>query len=339
MSIEKIEPHVILHLKLQKKDIEEYMKSKIIVSNNDTINSNNTIECSENVSYTVDNTTIFSSFESKEPCPSNSNSIHYNVSSIPDNIQNSTRNKTPSSPFPKNNIEETFYRNYSLDISHVQVSDEKMECKKENHIFETMKEFSNANKNNTWPSSTNIWCFWCCHSFTTPPVAIPLSYTNKTFHVTGCYCSFECSVSHLFSNNIIHENEKWNSYNLLHILRKKLIKENIFEKIEFAPPKETLQVFGGNMTIEEFRNSYTNTRQYNILHPPMISLIPTIEIVEKSYSALLDSNIHQKDASISLDEKRVEKASQNIKLKRKEPLIDKKKTLLHYMNLKFQKNE
>ena len=26
-------------------------------------------------------------------------------------------------------------------------------------------EFSEANKKNTWPSKTNIDCFWCCHSF------------------------------------------------------------------------------------------------------------------------------------------------------------------------------
>ena len=330
MSIETIEPHVILHLKLQKKDIDEFMKSKIYFSNN----KNSTLSNTSNLEYKVDNSTIFSSFDKKEPFASNSNNIHYELPNTPQSISTNI----PNSPSLQDNKEEIKSVEYTSNVSYISLDNKKKEYTKIN-IHETMKEFSNANKNNTWPSSTNVWCFWCCHPFTTPPIAIPLSYKNKTFYVSGCYCSFECSVSHLFSNNIIHENEKWNSYNLLHILRKNLIKENIFEKIEFAPPKETLQVFGGNMTIEEFRNSYTNTKQYNILQPPMVSLIPTIEIIEKSYSSLIDSNIHQKDSSILLDEKRLEKASQNIKLKRKEPLIDKKKTLLHYMNLKFQKNE
>lgn len=336
MSVEKIEPHVILHLRLQKKDIDEYMKSKIYISSNEHKDTH-IVTPTNSISYTIDNSTIFSSFETKEPCPSNSNNIHYELHNKINNTDTILQNKHTQSSSLLQDSKDGSKLDYNLDVSYVVLREE--ETKKDIHIFETMKEFSNANKKNTWPSSTNIWCFWCCHPFTTPPIAIPLYYTNKTFHVTGCYCSFECSVSHLFQKNNIHENEKWNSYNLLHILRNKLISDPIIEKIEFAPPKETLQVFGGNMTIQEFRNSYKNTKQYNILYPPMISLIPTIEVVEKSYSTLLDSNIHQKDASISLDEKRIEKASHNIKLKRKEPLIDKKKTLLHYMNLKFQKNE
>ena len=194
-------------------------------------------------------------------------------------------------------------------------------------------------KKKKWLSTTNIWCFWCCHSFNTPPISLPVSYTNNVFYVTGCYCSFECAVTHLFQKNNMYENEKWYSYNLLHILRNKLFNKPNFEKIQHAPAREILQVFGGNLTIEEFRNSCNTKNNYNILHPPIVSLIPTIEIVEKNNTSLLENIYKKGNKTITLDKKRLDKATENIKLKRKEPLIDKKKTLLHYMNLKFQKNE
>ena len=368
MNNEKIEPHVILHLKLQKKDIEEYMKSKIYIET-ESVLSNSTQNSTQNstlnsrpTTYNIDNTNIFSNFKNISPSPSNSNNLHYeinetnitnitmgvnvisgaNITSVANAMLYEKKIESHTMHDIKENFKENFKEKmYNLDISNTSVQSNNYggECKNKTSIFKTMNDFSNANKNKKWLSSTNIWCFWCCHPFDTPPVSIPVSYTNNIFHVTGCYCSFECAVSHLFTTNL-HENEKWYSYNLLHILRNKLTKDSIFEKINHAPPKETLQVFGGNLSIEEFRYSFNTNITYNVLHPPIVSLIPNIEIMERKNSSLLDDDIYKKDtSSMSLDQKRVDKAQQNIKLKRKEPLIDKKKTLLHYMNLKFQKNE
>ena len=51
-----------------------------------------------------------------------------------------------------------------------------------------------------------------------------------------------------------------------------------FVKINLAPPRETLKMFGGYLSIEEFReNSLENNKLFNVICPPLISIIPKIE--------------------------------------------------------------
>ena len=111
-------------------------------------------------------------------------------------------------------------------------------------LINAMCEFADANRRNEWPKSTSIWCRWCAHPFSGPPVSLPKWYINKTFFVSGCYCSYSCAAKHLFSRGDIDENDKWKYYNLLHLLRKRILKTNEISKIKLAPPQETLKVFG-----------------------------------------------------------------------------------------------
>ena len=51
-----------------------------------------------------------------------------------------------------------------------------------------------------------------------------------------------------------------------------------FIKINLAPPRESLKMFGGYLDIEEFRNyCLENERIFNLIDPPLISIIPKIE--------------------------------------------------------------
>ena len=47
----------------------------------------------------------------------------------------------------------------------------------------------------------------------------------------------------------------------------------------------------------------------------------------------------QNKSYIPIDKDRMKRAVENLKVSRKTPLLDKKKTLLHYMNLKINKNK
>jgi hypothetical protein len=47
----------------------------------------------------------------------------------------------------------------------------------------------------------------------------------------------------------------------------------------------------------------------------------------------------QNKSYIPIDKERMKRAVENLKVSRKAPLLDKKKTLLHYMNLKINKNK
>jgi hypothetical protein len=44
-------------------------------------------------------------------------------------------------------------------------------------------EFINANNDKVWPDSTNIHCWWCCHTFNGVPCALPESYRKEKFYV------------------------------------------------------------------------------------------------------------------------------------------------------------
>ena len=51
-----------------------------------------------------------------------------------------------------------------------------------------------------------------------------------------------------------------------------------------APSKYLLKMFGGNLTIEEFREAHINSDKTYVLNiPPMISINITNEIINTSY--------------------------------------------------------
>ena len=185
------------------------------------------------------------------------------------------------------------------------------------------------------------------------------------FYVYGCYCSFNCAVSHLFYRCDISNQEKWDSYNLLHLLQKKMLGQSGKEtnKIKLANPQETLDIFGGPFSITKFRenskdiishiitntdNNLENINQnvsYKILYPPIISLIPMIEErkhtdeINPSYQSTPKNNetIQPKENIPKDNYITLNKNKPNLKIERKKPLLNKEHTLFNYMNLTIEK--
>ena len=195
-----------------------------------------------------------------------------------------------------------------------------------------MKPFVEANHRGEWPKSTPIHCFWCCHPFENAPCALPVDYRNGTFSVYGCFCSPECTAAYNFNDFQDTEN-RWERYSLLNLMVKKLY-ANLDSRIKLAPPRQTLEIFGGPMSIEQFRQTLENyTKTYVVNMPPLISIHAQQEQIN------FDSNPYGKrDASlfIPVDHDRVSEASENLKLRRKKPVSDAKNTLESCMNLQFR---
>ena len=123
-------------------------------------------------------------------------------------------------------------------------------------------------------TSTEISCFWCCHSFNNTPWGVPMKYVNDKFSVYGVFCSANCSASYIF--NGMYDVNVWELYSLLNLLYYKIHGE--FIKITSAPDKICLKKFGGQLSIEEYRESLVQKRSvYSIKFPPMISVIPVME--------------------------------------------------------------
>jgi len=189
-----------------------------------------------------------------------------------------------------------------------------------------MYEFIDSNNRKSWPTKVNTHCMWCCHTFTNIPIAIPQKKKKDVFHLCGTFCSFSCAASHIFSINDNYTT-KWEKYSLLHLLRKELIDTDINKKIVLAPPKETLKMFGGFFDIDQFRKKSENNITYNIIKPPMISIIPQIE------ENILNYNKAKDDLFIPLNKDLIKSANDSLKLKRKNKIT--KNTLKDYMKLKI----
>ena len=186
-------------------------------------------------------------------------------------------------------------------------------------------EFINSNNEKVWPEKTNIHCWWCCHQFNNVPCSLPYHYKRDKFYVKGVYCSFNCAASHNFSFN---DDDMHERYSLLNLMYKKLYNRN-FVKINLSPPRESLKMFGGYLSIEEFReNSLENNKLFNLVCPPLISIIPKIE--ETVNYNKLNSNMN-----INVNENILNKTQNILKLKRNKPVTNPNNTLQSFMDLKI----
>jgi hypothetical protein len=109
--------------------------------------------------------------------------------------------------------------------------------------------------NKQLPPTTNIWCHWCKHNCPYSPIGCPIKYSNtpkKHYTVDGIFCSFNCCMAYI--NNNQHNTLYDNSIQLLHRMYKDLNGNEII--INSAPDWKLLNVFGGNFSINEFRNNF-----------------------------------------------------------------------------------
>lgn len=166
----------------------------------------------------------------------------------------------------------------------------------------------------------NIHCWWCCHQFSSKPLYLPVKYINEQYYVKGYFCSFPCMLTY---NKHINDSKINERNSLIYLMKKSMYKTN--EKINYALPRSTLKIFGGYLSIEEFRNkSKDNSIKHTIYYPPMIPIIPQIE-----ESKIIHHKKWEHNSTYFMKQ-----ASETIKIKRNKPLLNKKFTLDKYMNIK-----
>ena len=140
----------------------------------------------------------------------------------------------------------------------------------------------------TWENiNSDVCCWWCSHVFDTLPIGLPEKYYDKKFHVIGNFCSFNCALSFNFSLN---DHKIWDRMSLLYHMRNivylSMYPSRDVKKLDdiiVAPPRYMLKMYGGTLTIEEFREkSIVLKNQYRNVIPPIVSLTQIIE--ESTYN-------------------------------------------------------
>lgn len=130
----------------------------------------------------------------------------------------------------------------------------------DNNLSVIIDDHDEINYNN---KNVNKLCWNCCHSFHNRIHGIPINYNNNVFHTIGDFCSIECMSRYAVDNM---QNDIYNILPLINLYNNKINKNN---KVKLAPDKLLLNIFGGNMTIDEYRNN-------NILYDlKMPIIIPT----------------------------------------------------------------
>ena len=115
------------------------------------------------------------------------------------------------------------------------------------------------------PDHTDIPCQWCMHSFEGTPVGVPVKKTpDGKFETFGVFCSLECASAYNFDTH--HASHTAYLRHTLCCEIASIASGNTTKPVRVrpAPAREMLQLFGGPMTIEEFRASDS---PYPVLYP------------------------------------------------------------------------
>ena len=145
-------------------------------------------------------------------------------------------------------------------------------------------------KLDTWPSSTEVACWYDTFPFTTVPIPLVHHYdqAKKAFVIYGNVCSVECGLAYMHRESRRHD--LWERVVLFEDMMHKVFKKKIVG-CEPAPPFLTLTRFGGFYSIEEYRASFSVVKM-TVIAPPFL-MYPLV-IQEKHHS--VEKSSSTKDA-------------------------------------------
>lgn len=219
------------------------------------------------------------------------------------------------------NLLDTLIKNNESTFKENSESSQSEQNKEQNkEFFKVLEEFNEK----VWLDKTNICCWWCCHKFNTVPIGFPIHYDHKKFRVKGIYCSFACMIA----NN--EKNIKNKS--LINLMYKKLtgitlgnkekyeqMLENNFGKncsdeereyiesllnlmdtsLEPALDRATLIIFGGKLSIEEFRNASKEKKVYKMIEYPLYVSRDYLEKIDLQVVKDINSSLFKQNENIN----------------------------------------
>lgn len=178
--------------------------------------------------------------------------------------------------------------------------------------------------NGQWPQKSSYACWNCDIYFSGTPIGVPDKEVDGRFYCYGNFCSFECAARYLSEreNNI----DFWNKYSLLCLIYQRAYNLPPETKVPIAPPKESLNKYGGKLSYESYHNINKNDIFVEIYKLP---LIPVLLHIGEMYRSTNINNIIQHNNQIQkptnknckvvkfipIDPTKISKAEANIKQK------------------------
>jgi hypothetical protein len=143
----------------------------------------------------------------------------------------------------------------------------------------------------------------------------------------GNFCSPECAVAYLFDMRQ-DSHTRWEQLALLY----RVYGEACGGKIHPAPHRTVLTLFGGSLSIQEYRQMIQSQKVRVDVHlPPMVSILATMDTKPIDfYDAGLTKNVNE------TVKERLQKAEEVLRLRRTKPLKAWESTLDACINLKIK---
>jgi hypothetical protein len=193
---------------------------------------------------------------------------------------------------------------------------------------ELLVSYKDSKETKELPETTDVACFWCCHSFDTQPCVIPIREEQGIWEVYGNFCSPECAIASLLDEKE-GSHTQWERIALLH----RLYSNGVGGRIYPAPSRAILKHFGGDLSIESYRETIRARKVRVDIHiPPMISILATMDTKPIDF---YETTIPK--SFIPLNNERVAKAEEGLRLRRTKPLKDRESTLDACMNLQIRR--
>lgn len=166
-----------------------------------------------------------------------------------------------------------------------------------------------------YPQGTS--CFWCCHAFSWKSFVIPTHYDyySDFFNAEGHFCSPECALAYVYAEPNLTNSQKWQRHALLYSLYGKLYQQREFHA---SPDRRILRIFGGNLDIKQYRDYiWKGTKPLQLELPPIRMQMPSVNTQASNRDV---------KSYVSLSNDVVDKASQQLRLKRSKPVHSNTKT-------------
>jgi hypothetical protein len=188
--------------------------------------------------------------------------------------------------------------------------------------IDVMLDYRVANETMSLPESTATACYWCCGQFDGRPVVLPTEEENGIYTVYGNFCTLPCGLSYLLQEHIDPQ-VRWERQALYHRMYKQVT------NIQPAPPKESLTMFGGTMSHEQYRDIISKQKlRVDLNNPPVVSILATLDTKPIDF---YETSLRNTTTNTGVDI--MKPVEPGLRLKRSKPLKDKDSTLDAVMNL------
>lgn len=193
-----------------------------------------------------------------------------------------------------------------------------------NYSEKLMIRYQDANREQRLPESTDVACFWDCHSFRGQPCVIPVKIEEDIWRVYGNFCSPSCAAAYLF-NEPLDSAVQWERYALLNRLY-----ADGEQSVRLAPARTVLRMFGGTLDVSEYRGIVGEKRmRIDVMTPPMISII---QVMDTKPIDFYDASV--KNTFIPWEMDRMNRpGAQGLRLRRTKPVAEKEATLEFCMGI------